>query len=289
MSETMNHPNGAHHQAHDQTPGTTRRPGRTAATATVAAAAALALTGCAGGDAAPVASKSAGPALTMSAPPTADARQVTVVVDSTGLPAGTTGRLYAYGGTWGTSAPTCTAKVAPVEFEVRGGPQPVPVSLPHEGVYYWALAAPGYTTACGDERARTIVRGQTDLQLRSVSSYSEQPLSTYDKPLPAGRPFRYAVFVGTRTQAPPPAQWKVTVRWYGPFTDQPAASAAGCDTGAPIAHEQNVTTKRSGVLRLSTTPKAPGIYRVVASTAATEQMLPADSGCDDASPRMQVR
>lgn len=218
------------------------------------------------------------PAIRLSAPPNSDRKDLTLVIDTTGIPTGTTGNLFAYGGTWNEPPATCTGDRPIATFQItKPGPMAVNVSVPRPGIYSWVLAAPGFTTPCNDPTMRTIVRAATRLDL-------DAGMVDFDlvRPLPSGKPFEYNVgaYVANGDQdAPEP--WQVTIAWLGPFTGVPEAVAAGCGPAAPIAHQVKVqVSKDSTRTPVSTTPTTPGVYRVMATTPETTKVLAGTTPCD---------
>lgn len=251
-------------------------------TRSIAVLAALAsLAGCSTGNGQPQPSESATsttPAIRLSAPPTSDRKDLTLVIDTTGIPMGTTGNLFAYGGTWNDPPATCAGDRPIASFQItKSGPMAVNVSVTQPGIYSWVLAAPGFTTPCNDPKMRTIVRATTRLSL----NWGEVGFDLVP-PIPVSKPFGYTVgaYVANGSQdAPEP--WRVTVSWLGPFTGAPEAIAAGCGTVVPVAHRVDVqVSKDSKRTPVSTTPTVPGVYRVMATTPETNKVQAGTTPCD---------
>lgn len=239
------------------------------------------LTACSSSGGAPQPSTSptsTSPAIRLSAPPTSDRKDLTVVIDTTGIPAGTTGNLFAYGGTWNEPPATCAGDRPIATFQItKPGPMPVNVTVPRPGIYSWVLAAPGFTTPCNDPTMRTIIRATTRLDF-GVGELG----FTQVRSVPMGKAFEYNVgaYVANGDQnAPEP--WQVTINWLGPFTGVPEAIAAGCGPTAPIAHQVKVqVSKDSTRSPVTTTPTATGVYRVMATTPETNKVQAATTPCD---------
>lgn len=234
------------------------------------------------------------PGVRLSTPPASDSNQVNVVVESYGLPAGTKVSLFAYGDGWSTAPPATCTGTDPITTAIitKDGPTTVPATLPGPGVWSWVLAAPDHTTPCGAESPQTLVKIKTTVSLGAIGGRDiYQSLDEWSNPIPTARPFAFNVIVGTGpVPATPPQPWNISVKWYGPFSGEPEAISAGCTENAPVALTASATaTEPSKLTAVSVTPTEPGLYRVVAETAGTAQVLAGSSGCDDDSPFLVVK
>lgn len=229
------------------------------------------------------------PGIRLSAPPVADSRQVTVVVDAAGIPKGAQGSLYAYGGTWDPAVPSCSGNDPIATFDIVEGPSPVVVSLPRSGIYTWVLAAPGYSTKC-DAKSQTVLRDKLRISLGQKGGGGTTGLNALKAPLVVGKPFVFSVLISGNPSPRFPLAAKIS--WYGPFPDAPSAVAAGCGEGVPIGLTETVkidSKDADNEYDVTVTPKSPGVYRVLAAVEETADSVATDSGCDDNAPFLLVK
>lgn len=252
----------------------------TRSTAVLALIASLTACSSSGGASQPSTSPtSTSPAIRLSAPPTSDRKDLTVVIDTTGIPAGTTGNLFAYGGTWNEPPATCAGDRPIATFQItKPGPMPVNVTVPRPGIYSWVLAAPGFTTPCNDPTMRTIIRATTRLdfgvgelgftQVRSVA-HGEGFRVQRGRLRRQRRPERTRTLAGHHQLARPVHRRPRSHRRRMRARPRRSPTRSRCKS-AKTAHQSPVTT----------TPTATGVYRVMATTPETNKVQAATTPCD---------
>jgi hypothetical protein len=232
-------------------------------------------------------SRVAGPAkgVRLSVPPRTATATTNLVVEQVGLPAGSWIKLYAYRAASASATPTCQGGAQPAgQVQVRGDArQAVPATLDDgPGRYWWVVVASGYTSGCGAAGSSTQLLATP--QVAVLKADEQNPLSDNPPAGQVGKPYRFAVQVDTAPAKG--SSWVVEATWYGPFASTPAAVEAGCRAGTDLTATVNVTSR--GATPSAVTPTQPGVYRVVASIAPTDEVAAASSGCDDNAPFVVV-
>lgn len=210
---------------------------------------------------------------TLRAPETATGSSATLEVSAGASSDATEGTIYRYDATdWDASTIDCTAEPAETrEVTLPAGGAWQSVSIPVvPGVISWVLVTGGQATPCGPDAAITRVLVETDLGI-----YIE------DEVVPAvGQEVPIVVF-GTTVAPSVPTPVEVAV--FGPWSDRPAAEAAGCGEGAeiPVADiELTAGIGGSAPVTSGFVPDEPGVYLLVATASETEQSA-AFSTCAD--------
>lgn len=221
----------------------------------------------------------------LSVPPRTASATTNLVVEHVGLPAGSWIKLYAYRAASASATPTCQGGAQPAgQVQVRGDArQAVPATLDDgPGRYWWVVVAPGYASECGAVGSSTQLLATP--QIAVLKADEQNPLSDNPAAGQVGKPYRFAVQVDTAPAKG--SSWVVEATWYGPFASTPAAVEAGCRAGGDLTATVNVTSR--GATMSAVTLAQPGVYRVVASIAPTNEVAAASSGCDDNAPFVVV-
>lgn len=251
----------------------------------------LALAGCSASEPAPEEEKPATQAPTLSVPDVTEEGSVTVRVNTGSVETGETIHVSAFGGGFDTKTPSCNQEADGADMKVSGPgqEQDVTVQLPEAGYYQMSLSAPGYTSDCASESARTTAKTNPNIFLDGNLEADGE--TTYEKV--RGKPFDATVILTDGVPKKRPLPVDVTV--LGPFSTEPELRASQCSPEKAISNQklQWSGKEKSGTGTPHSTAKVtiddvPGLYLVTAKLNETEQNFAAETSCDNYQSVMKV-